>query len=145
MNITLRPARSDDLEFSYKVTEDAMRGYVEQTWGIWDPAFQRKNHESSYHSGTHQVIVLEGIDAGILAVEDHASHVQLLKLYLLTGARNKGIGSRLLIQLRQSAASMEKPVRLQTLAVNHAAQRFYLRHGFAVTSTTPGRVFMEAA
>ena len=31
-----RPATLEDLAFTYAITEDAMRGYVEETWGGWD-------------------------------------------------------------------------------------------------------------
>ena len=36
--IELRAAQASDLGFTFEVTEAAMRGYVEQTWGEWQPS-----------------------------------------------------------------------------------------------------------
>jgi ribosomal protein S18 acetylase RimI-like enzyme len=142
--INLRPAVLTDLDFAFEVTEAAMRGYVEQTWGTWEPMAQRENHEKSFKPETHQLILLAGVPAGVLATETHEDHVQLEKLYLLPRFRNAGVGSQVLESLLRSAASTGKAVRLRVLAANTSAQRLYARHGFRVTSTTPERVFMQA-
>jgi len=34
--LRMRPATPDDLALAYEITEDAMRGYAEETWGNWD-------------------------------------------------------------------------------------------------------------
>lgn len=141
--ITLRPAQPSDLEFSFEVTEATMRGYVESTWGQWEPSFQHERHTQSFNPRTHQVILFAGEAAGILAVEQHHTHVLLEKLYILPRFQNQGIGSVILQDILRGARSQGKPVRLRTLTVNAAAQRFYQRHGFVITEHTPERVFME--
>jgi hypothetical protein len=35
--LELSPTSESDLDFVYRVTEAAMRGHVEKTWGIWEP------------------------------------------------------------------------------------------------------------
>jgi ribosomal protein S18 acetylase RimI-like enzyme len=141
--LRLRAATEDDLAFSYTVTEDAMRDYVETTWGVWNSEQQREHHRLSFRPATHQVICLGDEPVGILAIENHATYVQLDKLYLLRDARNQGLGSRLISDVIKQAGAVRKPIRLRVLRVNTSAQRFYARHGFAVTSLSNERCFME--
>lgn len=142
--VAFRAAQPSDSGFAFEVAEAAMRGYVEQTWGEWEPNFQREHHARSFKTESHQVILVDDEPAGILAVEMSMAHVQLEKLYLLPPFRNQGVGSRVLRSVLDAAAAAHKPVRLRTLAVNTAARRFYARHGFVVTGATPERVFMQA-
>jgi len=143
--IALRPATTADLAFGYAVTESAMRGYVEQTWGVWNPAQQHALNLRTFAPDTHQIVWLDDRPVGLLAVELHARHVQVEKLYLLPHARDQGVGSQVLEGVLRSAFASGKPVKLRVLAVNRAAQRFYRRHGFEVTATTPERLFMQAS
>jgi ribosomal protein S18 acetylase RimI-like enzyme len=142
--VTLRAATSGDFDFGFEVTELAMRGYIEQTWGLWDDALHRRHHAATFTPDTHQVILVAGERAGILAVEPQPAHVQLEKLYLLPGARNRGVGAQVLRSVLQRAIAGGRRVRLRVLTVNTPAQRFYARHGFVVVTTTRERLFMEA-
>jgi ribosomal protein S18 acetylase RimI-like enzyme len=144
VRVSLRPADAGDFDFGFEVTELAMRGYIEQTWGRWDEALHRRHHAATFKADTHRVILVAGERAGILAVEQQAEHVQLEKLYLLPGARNRGVGSQVLRSVLQPAIARGQSVRLRVLAVNTPAQRFYARHGFVVVAVTPERLFMEA-
>ena len=145
MIVILQPAEPDDVAFAYEVTEAAMRVYVEQTWGAWDVALQLVNNAKSFDPSTHHLVLVDGKRAGIVATVCAESCVQLEKLYLLPAFQNLGVGSQVLLKLFQSSTFDGKAVRLRVLKVNEAAQRFYRRFGFVVTSTTPQRVFMEAS
>ena len=143
MRVELRAATADDMEFAFDVTEAAMRCYVEQTFGTWVPEVQKEIIGKSFDANTHQIILVDGEPAGILAVETHESHVQLEKIYLLPAFQRQGIGSQLVNQLIHSARVSNKPIRLRVLAANSAARTLYQRLGFVVTEVTPQRVFME--
>lgn len=139
----LRNATPDDLALAYTITEDAMRAYVEQTWGRWDPQEQLDKHRANYTPDTHRIVMLDEAPAGLVAVEELPTHTWLVKLYLLAAWRNCGIGARLLQGVLQAARAQGKPVRLRVLKVNTPAQRLYARHGFRVIEQTPERLFME--
>jgi len=141
-SLELSPASESDLDFVYRVTEAAMRGYVEKTWGIWDPRLQRKTVSDSFNTQTHRIISHAGERIGILASSCHDTHVQLEKIYLLPVYQNQGIGSSLIRQLMQHAMQQRKPLRLRVLRVN-PARRLYERLGFVATFTTLERVYME--
>ncbi|MFT4100800.1 MAG: GNAT family N-acetyltransferase [Burkholderiaceae bacterium] len=143
MKIELRQATGADAQLVYDITEAAMRGYVEKAFGPWVESFQREVIGNSFDPSTHHVIVVDGDAAGIIAAPLHDSHIQLEKLYLLPRFQRKGVGSKLLRELQQSATARNRPVRLRVLAVNNEARRLYERLDFIVTHETPERVFME--
>jgi GNAT superfamily N-acetyltransferase len=143
MLVALRPAAASELDFSYAVTEAAMRTYVEQTWGIWDIALQQEKCRTSCELIAHQIVLVDGARAGIVAVAIFESHVQLEKLYLLPRFQGRGVGTRIMASLLESAATLGKPVHLRVLRVDEGARRFYRRHGFIETHATSERFLMQ--
>lgn len=142
---SLRPARPDDLELTYRITEDAMRAYVEATWGPWVEADQRAKHALNYQAETHRLVLVGSQVAGLLAVEEHADHVWLVKVYLFEAWRNQGIGRRLVEQVIARGRELSKPVRLRVLRVNERARSLYESLGFRVVEEQPERFIMERA
>ena len=117
--------------------------YVEQTFGTWIPEVQREIIGKSFDANTHQIVLVDGESAGLLAVEVLDSHLQLEKIYLLPAFQRRRIGSQLVSQLIRSVSTSKKPIRLRVLAANRGARQFYERMGFVTTEVTPERVFME--
>jgi GNAT superfamily N-acetyltransferase len=140
--IRLRQATAADADFIYRVVETTMRGYVEQIWGSFSEEYNRKNIAESIGSGIYSLIEHEGLDIGALAVERHATHIQLTQIYILPLHQNRGIGTSLVRELVREAKETGKPLRLRVLSSNPARQ-LYEREGFKVTEITPERVFME--
>lgn len=141
--VDLRAATAADLELTYDITEAAMRGAVEQTWGRWDEVEQRLKHRTNFDPNTTRIVVVDGADAGLLTVEDQPDHVWLVKLYLRPGHQGRGIGSALLRGVLQRADGLGLPVRLRVLRVNLRAQALYARHGFVVMAQTAERCVMQ--
>jgi len=92
----MRPAIPEDLALAYTITEDAMRGYVEETWGNWDEEEQLQKHRVNFTPETYRMLLVEEEAAGLVAVEEFPSHVWLVKLYLLKKYRSQGIWSQVL-------------------------------------------------
>ncbi|MFZ4649848.1 MAG: GNAT family N-acetyltransferase [Rubrivivax sp.] len=143
LSFSLRPARPDDLELTYRITENAMRPYVEATWGSWVEEEQRAKHVLNYRAETHQVVLVDSEVAGLLAVEEHADHVWLVKVYLFDAWRNQGIGRRLVEHVIARGRALSKPVRLRVLRVNVRARNLYESLGFRVIEERPERFIME--
>jgi GNAT superfamily N-acetyltransferase len=140
--LELRPATEPDFETVVAITMATMRAYVEATWGLWDEAEHRSRIRDSFEPSTHRLVHVDGQLAGLLAVKEHAEHVQLVKVFLLPPFQGRGIGTRLVRQVMAQAAAQERPVRLRVLRVN-PAQRLYLRLGFVITDESPERLTME--
>jgi GNAT superfamily N-acetyltransferase len=142
LEIELRKGLPKDADFIYRVLETTMRDYVEQTWGAFNAADNRKAVAERIAAGTFSVIRLRGADIGVLCVERHPTHIQLDQLFILPPYQNKGIGTRIVRDLAREAKDAGKPVRLRVLAVN-PARALYEREGFRVTMNTLQRIYME--
>ncbi len=140
----MRPATENDLALTYEIAEDAMRGYVEETWGKWDEAEQLQKHRTNFTPETYRIILVKDEVAGLVAVEEFPSYIWLVKLYLLAKYRGQGIGSQVLQGVQQSATAQDKPVTLRVLRVNKRAQALYAKHGFKVTEESAERLHMAS-
>ena len=126
------------------ITEEAMRGYVEETWGNWDEEEQLQKHRANFTPETYRMILVDEEVAGLVAVEEFLSHVWLVKLYLSVRYRGQGIGSQVLQDIQKDAAIRGKPVTLRVLRVNTRAQALYAKHGFKVTEESAERLHMAS-
>jgi hypothetical protein len=70
MNIALATCSGDDKEFVFRVTEEAMRAYVEEAFGSWDADEQRRRLYELFDTSAYSLVVVDGVRAGILAVEN---------------------------------------------------------------------------
>ena len=127
----------------FRVTEEAMRAYVEEAFGSWDSEVQRQHLEKSFDPVTYRLIVIDKIRAGILMVEDEPSNLFLAKIFLLPEFQRQGVGTLLITWLIERANMERKPLRLRVLRVNAAARRLYERLGFAVTHSTAVHDYLE--
>ncbi len=142
--LRIRAATEADLEITYAITEDAMRSYVEETWGTWNAEEQRQKHRANFSPQTHSIILVDGQVGGFMAEEEFPSQIWLVKLYISGKFRGHGIGSEVLQGVLHRARAKGKPVTLRVLKVNKRAQALYAKHGFRVTEETPERLFMAA-
>jgi ribosomal protein S18 acetylase RimI-like enzyme len=142
--LRMRAATSEDLALTYEITKDAMRVYVEQTWGNWNEEEQLQKHRLNFMPETCRIILIDNKAVGLVAVEDFPSHVWLVKLYLLAEYRGQGIGSQVLQGVQASANAQGKPVTLRVLRVNKRAQALYAKHGFNVTEESAERLHMAS-
>ena len=141
--LRLRDATAEDLGLTHTITEDAMRGYVEETWGRWDnDEFQK--HRTNFTPETHKVILIGEVEAGFVAVEELSAYIWLVKLYILAVHRDGGIGSEILQGILRDAKAKGKPVQLRVLKVNTRAQSLYAKHGFRVIEETTERLVMQS-
>ncbi|WP_434628662.1 GNAT family N-acetyltransferase [Chromobacterium sp. CV08] len=140
--LTLRQATLDDEPLAFNIFEASMKHYVELAWG-WNLESQRCSHREHFNPDDHQLAISDGQIFGLICVEIHPTHLQLVKLYLLPAFRNQGLGSLLLQSLIRQGQTENKPIRLRVLRVNELAQAFYSRHGFKIISESPERFYME--
>jgi ribosomal protein S18 acetylase RimI-like enzyme len=133
----LRGVQAADRELAYRITREAMRSYVEQTWGPWDEADQRDRHARSFCASAQDFILVEGREQGLRAIEWRPTHLYLARLYLRAEAQGRGIGAAVVRDLLSQARALGRGVGLQVLKVNAGAQRFYGRLGFERVGERP--------
>jgi ribosomal protein S18 acetylase RimI-like enzyme len=124
----LRPATDRDYELLWTIQRIAIGPYVDATWGS-DEAFQRRYFDEHFDPRRHQVVVVDGADAGFLSFERRGDHVYLGNVALLPAYQRRGIGAAIVQHVIEQANAAGLPVRLQVLRSN-PARRFYERLGF---------------
>jgi ribosomal protein S18 acetylase RimI-like enzyme len=133
---TLRPAVAADYQWLWELKRLTMRPYVELTWGNWDDAIQEEFFRRNFSSETVQIILVDGLNAGLLNVEREPVEIFLANLQIHPEFQNRGLGSAVLHELLESASALQLPVRLQVLRVNLGAARLYARFGFTTFHET---------
>jgi ribosomal protein S18 acetylase RimI-like enzyme len=128
---TLRPASEADFDFLYELHEVTMRDYVAATWG-WDDQLQREMFKKSYGDKPRSIVVVGGVDNGVVYIERRAEHVYLEVVELHPRVQRRGIGAAIVRSLIEQAAAARLPAALRVLKVNVGARRLYQRLGFAI-------------
>jgi ribosomal protein S18 acetylase RimI-like enzyme len=111
-----------------------MGPYVARIWG-WDDAVQRAFHQRWFDATRLRIVTCDGLDVGVLDVEDRPDEVFLGRIEILPEHQGRGIGTRLLHQLLADAAMRGHPVVLEVLTSNQRARAFYARLGFHELAT----------
>jgi GNAT superfamily N-acetyltransferase len=96
---------------------------------------QRQGYRSMFPQAICMIILASGEPIGRMVVNHTESEIRLVDIVLLAPYRGRGIGTRLLLDLRTQAAAKRKPLRLHVVK-NSRAGRLYARLGFARTDDT---------
>jgi ribosomal protein S18 acetylase RimI-like enzyme len=137
MNISQRAATLDDLEWLDLFYESMIRPYVELTHE-WDSTKFREYFDPNII----EVIQVDGIDIGMLKVEERDDYIYLGDIHIDRAYQNKGIGTSLIKIVIESASITNKPIRLRVLKGN-PAKNLYLRLGFQQIKTLDNSYMLE--
>lgn len=128
---TLRPATYDDYDFLFALHRSAMREYIDAIWG-WNERWQAEYFLKKFDPSARQIIVIDGVDAGVLVVEERPAEVYVGLIELLSAYQGRGVGTAIIIGLLADAHSRGLPLSLHVLRTNHPARRLYERLGLRV-------------
>jgi ribosomal protein S18 acetylase RimI-like enzyme len=136
--VTLRAERPNDGDFlrevygSTRLEELAASGFppaMKATFLDLQFRAQQTGYRGSFPGAEFQVIICEGRPVGRLVVHRAATEWLLVDLALLTGYRDRGIGTSLIRELAAAATAAGQPLRL-TVLQGQRAGRLYQRLGF---------------
>ena len=133
MNLSYRPVVPEDFEFLFRLHEAAMRGYVEDTFGPWEEAFQRDYFQRRFDPTGTRIIRYEEQEVGVVRLQERTEETFLAAIEILPAYQRRGIGTAVMRALLEDADRQGKPVALQVLKVNIPARSLYQRLGFGVT------------
>ena len=139
--ITLRPATEADADFLWELHCQALKPHVEAVYG-WDEAFQRRYYLENYSTLNNRVIQYQGVDVGVIAIEETRLGYILSSIELLPQYQGMGIGSELITDLLERATARGMPVSLRILK-NNPARQLYERLGFQVIGETEVHYWMR--
>lgn len=108
--------------------------------GRFDPVRVRTRFLDAYAPGLTRVIVVDGADAGLVAVRPERAETWIEHFYLDPSLQRRGIGGAVLAALLAEGA-VAGPFRLNVLQ-GSAARRLYERHGFVEDAADEIDVFM---
>ena len=138
----LRPASAGDADFVTRVIETTMRAHIERTWGQFNADETRRRVLGNIEARRCSIICWKNQDIGVFTIAREPTEIKLEQIFILPAFQRRGLGTYLTRALAAEAQPADKPLTLRVLAVNPARQ-LYEREGFAVTETTPERIFME--
>jgi ribosomal protein S18 acetylase RimI-like enzyme len=151
MVISLRPYRTDDQEFLFKLYASTR---MHEIAGFGWPAAQqemflrmqfdaqRRSYEAAYPEAEHQIIERDEQPIGRMMVFRKEDSMLLVDIALLTEHRGLGIGGQLIRDLAQQCSRDRVPLGLQVLKANPAL-RLYERLGFTRTGEDQMYIQME--
>lgn len=134
MTVTLRPATRSDAHYLLELEGKCMRSYAEALWGSWRPS----DTVETLDPAGHEIVELDGMPCGCIAVSWHPDHLFIEKLYIGPEHQGRGIGALVLKAKTSIAAEKGLPTKLSVLTSN-PADRFYRREGFILEAETPER------
>jgi ribosomal protein S18 acetylase RimI-like enzyme len=104
-----------DFEFLYDLYKSTMESYVVAAWGKWSDEIVRSQLLDGLKAGVFQSIFVGQWRVGAIAVERHATHIQIEDLYILPEFQNQGIGTAIVLGVIEESHQDRKPVRLRVL------------------------------
>lgn len=90
---------------------------------------QQRSYQLQYPHLEIKIILLDSIAVGRILTDMTSPEIVIVDITLLSQFRNKGIGTALLTELQEEAATVGKSIRLSVFRDN-PARRFYQRLGF---------------
>ena len=129
--INIRPATQNDYSFGYYVRKVTMKEYIEKAYG-WNIKSEKENHRK-YYNRTMQgkyIIELDNKKIGLLWYEEEIDYIEINQIFILSKYQNKGIGSKILIEIINTGKSKKKSIILGVLKSNIKAQKLYNKLSF---------------
>ena len=151
MDFTLTPVSSEDESFLVALFSD-VRAPEFAPLGLPAPALeqllamqmqaQRMGYASQFPHAEDKIIWIGRERAGRMLVDRAPAEIRLVDVAVLSRYRSQGVGSCLLVDLREEARAKELPLRL-SVRFNNPAGRLYERLGFVRTGGDDINIHME--
>ena len=142
MDIQLRQAGADDVDFARSLYFQAMRDLIESELG-WDQRHQEESFLQWFTLQETAIIVVDGRDVGWMQTRTDESEIFLGSLYVIPEMQRQGIGTGMLRKLMTDGECSSKAVTLAVMKKNPALQ-LYERLGFRITHEDQHKFYMRA-
>lgn len=143
VGISLRPATDADFENLFDLNMATMRVYAEQVYGPRNEAEHRQIFRERFRPASTQIVVIDGVDAGMLHLEPDGDSVHLANIRVAPAYQGRGIGTRLIVAVQQDAHAHGRSVALRVFHGN-PARFLYERLGFVVVGDSETHILMES-
>ena len=149
MPVSLRPVQADDEDFLYGLFCNSVGDDLNVLDGPQRDAIlrmqfqaQQQTYNAEFPKANHQMIMLDGQVIGRVLVERTEAEHRGVDIALMPEHRSGGIGTMLIQELLDEAASVNKPFRISVVR-NNPALHLYDRLGFKITGESLTHVLLE--
>lgn len=149
--VRLRPVRDEDaafLESVYRARRDDLlamglpEAQLATLVGMQHRALESQIRHA-HPNAEHRIVEADGVPVGRIVWAITGEGLHGVDVAMLPASRSRGIGSELIGQLRQEAASLGIPMRFRVERANDKAIRLYQRLGFRVLADEAPHLLMQ--
>src|SRR5207247_223885 len=137
----LRPAGGEDFRFAWSLYRNLMKPLTVELLEWNEPGQKRVVELALAQKGT-SIIVIDGLDAGWLQVDESPDSIYLGQLYLAPSLQNRGIGTAVVRELTDKAKQAGKALTLGVMN-NNRARLLHERLGFRVIGESEYKLKMR--
>ena len=112
MPYQLRPVAEFDYEWLYELKREAYKDVVTRQFGSWDESEQRAMFKAAWLPEISRIVVVDGVDVGLIAVEEREDSIWLQEIQLRRNSRGSGLGTELIRARLADARARSVPLRL---------------------------------
>ena len=142
---TLRQAGPQDLDFMWSVYSDVVRPQIVALLNLrWVDDDEKRRLLATLNIDEVRIASVDGADVGWMAMRETDTEFVVDHGYLIPTFRRKGIGSRVLGEIIDTADKRRKPIRLAILQTCQYPQ-FFTQLGFAKVSEDQITITMTRA
>jgi predicted acetyltransferase len=140
MNVSLRDATTEDVDFAFEAKKQAMGPHIISKWG-WDEGFQITIHKQRWSEKTLFILVMNNEEIGTVSIQNVEGKLRFGEFYLLNKFRNQGIGTGVLKEFLIECDKNYKTVVLEYLKWNPVGS-LYKRNSFKIIDENEIHYFM---
>ena len=123
MRLLYHSSRDEEMKL-FPFTEEQKLTFLD-----WQFQCQWAHYREHYPTCDWKIIEIDGAPVGRLLVDRWSDQIRIVDVALMTGARGKGVGSRLMREVMAEGKAAGKPVTIHVEVFN-PAQQLYKRLGF---------------
>lgn len=133
-SVWLRRAADDDAGFYFQVRKLTVKPLIEE-YRPWDEEAEKRNIARKINIEYDKIIMLGEKAIGLFSYFESDEEIYLSLMNILPEHQNKGIGTSLILELKNKADRLNKVIRLDTYQNNIRAIKFYEKAGYKVIAT----------
>jgi ribosomal protein S18 acetylase RimI-like enzyme len=134
--ITTKPATEKDHQFIHQVHRLTYRAIIERQFGYWDAQRQSGLVDCDLATDRYEIVLWQGVPCGFFSFNTDGGRLHLINFAIHPQYQGRGIGSRILEQMKQRAQRKNQPLTLGAYKTNMKARKFYESHGLRKSGET---------
>jgi len=142
MDLRFRAYCADDFEFVRGLYFETMRWAIDRVFG-WDQARQEANFAEWFKGEECSIIMADSAAVGWIQQRSEGEAVILGSIYVAPTMQRKGIGTRIIQTILDSAKRRHQVVTLAVMKINPAFD-LYRRLGFRITHEDEHKLYLRA-